>query len=138
LHATPGSDGPAIGVATTDGDAGGDVSVTGFEGIIEMEPGRVHILQVPSARVGGSDNLDGDALATACDEADFVVAGGVEAVVACQQADVPLTTWFAPGDVAADAAARGLDVVVVASVDVAGRVADTLRDAGVQFDVTDA
>ncbi|MFC7204303.1 MarR family transcriptional regulator [Haloferax namakaokahaiae] len=138
LHATPGSDGPAIGVATTGGDAGDDVSVTGFEGIIEMEPGRVRILQVPSARVGGSDELDGDALAATCGEADFVVAGGVEAVAACRRADVSLTTWFAPGDVAADAAARGLDVVVVASVDVAGRVADTLRDAGVQFDVTDA
>ncbi|WP_396610361.1 MarR family transcriptional regulator [Haloferax sp. S1W] len=137
LHAEPGEEGPAIGVATTDAEAGGDVSVTGFEGVIEMEPGTVRVLQLQPARLGGSAEADLDALAASCDDADIVVASGVEAVVACRRANVDLTTWFAPGEVAADAAARGLDAVVVASTDAAGRVTDALRDAGVMFEVTE-
>jgi putative transcriptional regulator len=137
LHATPGDQGPATGVSTTDAEAGEDASVTGFEGVIEMEPGSVRVLQVPPARLGGSSDVDTDTLAEACATADIVVASGVEAVVTCRRADVALETWFAPGEVAADAAARGLDAVVVASTDTAGRVTDALRDAGVLFEVTE-
>ncbi|WP_416838999.1 MarR family transcriptional regulator [Haloferax sp. DFSO52] len=137
LYATPGDDGPAIGVATTDAMAGADASVTGFEGVIEMEPGSVRVLQIPPARLGGSSDVDLSALADACAEADIVLASGVEAVVACRRADAELETWFSPGEVAADAAARGLDAVVVASTDAAGRVTDALRDAGVLFEVTE-
>ncbi|ELZ92317.1 MarR family transcriptional regulator [Haloferax volcanii] len=137
LHATPGDDGPAIGVVTTDAEAGGAASVTGFEGVIEMEAGSVRVLQVPPARLAESDAVDSDALAAACDDADIVVAAGVEAVVACRHAEVDVRTWFAPGEVAADAAARGLDAAVVASTDTAGRVTDALRDAGVLFEVTE-
>ncbi|AFK18507.1 winged helix-turn-helix transcriptional regulator [Haloferax mediterranei ATCC 33500] len=138
LHAEPGETGPAIGVATTDAEAGEDVSVTGFEGVIEMDPGAVNVLQIHPARLGGSAEANLDELAARCDEADIVTASGVEAVVACRHADVDLATWFAPGEVAADAAARGLDAVVVASTDASGRVTDALRDAGVMFEVTEA
>ena len=137
LYATPGDDGPAIGVSTTDAEEGEDASVTGFEGVIEMEPGSVRVLQIPPARLGGSSDVDLSALADACTDADIVVASGVEAVVACRRAAVSLETWFSPGEVAADAAARGLDAVVVASTDAAGRVTDALRDAGVLFEVTE-
>ncbi|SEK43183.1 DUF7839 domain-containing protein [Haloferax larsenii] len=137
LHAEPGEDGPAVGVATTDAEAGGDVSVTGFEGVIEMEPGAVSVLQIHPARLGGSSETDLDAFAKRCSEADIVVASGVEAVVACRKEDIEVATWFAPGEVAADAAARGLDAVVVASTDTSGRVTDALRDAGVVFEVTE-
>ena len=40
--------------------------------------------------------------------------------------------------VAADAAGRGLDVVVVATTDLGGRVTDALRDAGLAYEVDDA
>ncbi|ELZ91744.1 regulatory protein Crp [Haloferax mucosum ATCC BAA-1512] len=137
LHVTPGDDGPAIGVSTVEAEAGDDTSVTGFEGVIEMDPGSVHVLQVPPSRLGGGSDVDAEALAEACADADIITASGVEAVVACRRADVDLLTWFAPGEVAADAAARGLEAVVVASTDAAGRVIDALRDAGVMFEVTE-
>jgi putative transcriptional regulator len=44
---------------------------------------------------------------------------------------------FAAGELAADAANRGLDVVVVATTDLAGRVTDALRDAGLAYEVAD-
>jgi len=137
LHATPDDAGPATGVATTAGDPGTDVSVTGFEGVIEIDPGHVTVVQIPSARAGGSRAVSTDELADTCADAAVVVAAGVEAVVALRAADVDVETSFATGDVAAAAAARGVDSVVVATADQVGRVTDALRDAEVLYEVTE-
>ncbi|SFF94544.1 putative transcriptional regulator [Halopelagius inordinatus] len=138
LHAAPGSSGPATGVATTDAAAGDDVSITGFEGVIEIGPGRVTVVQIPPARSGGSSAVALSALETACDAADVVVAAGVEAVVALRKADVEAETTLAAGEVAAAAAARGLDATVVATADLVGRVTDALRDGDALYEVTEA
>jgi putative transcriptional regulator len=135
LHATPGDEGPATGVATTDADAGTDVGVTGFEGIIEMEAGRVTVVQVPPVRTGGSRAVDIDALSELCDDADVTVAAGVEAVIALNTAGVDPSVTVAAGEVAADAAARGQSAVVVATMDAVGRVTDVLRDEDVSHEV---
>ncbi len=135
LHATPGDDGPATGVATTDAEPGGVVGVTGFEGVIDLDPGDVTVFQVPPVRTGlpGSSG----SLRAACESADLVAAAGVEAVVACRQSGIETDVRFAAGEVAADAASRGLDVVVVVTTDSAGRVTDALRDAGLAYEVDD-
>ncbi|WP_380674496.1 MarR family transcriptional regulator [Salinigranum sp. GCM10025319] len=138
LHATPGDAGPATGTATTTAEAGQDVSVTGFEGVIEMSPGSVAVYQVPRARNGGSRAVDVDALSAAVDTAGLVVAAGVEAVAALRRIDAEPTVCAAAGAVAAEAATKGRDVVVVASVDEVGRVTDTLRDGDVTYELRDA
>jgi putative transcriptional regulator len=138
LHATPGATGPATGVATTDAAAGDDVGVTGFEGVIEMEPGTVTIVQVPTVRSGGAGTTDPAALAERCRAAGLVAAAGVEAVVACRDADVSPAVAVAAGPVAAEAATRGVDVVVVAVTDAVGRVTDALRDADVLYELVEA
>jgi len=147
-HATPVSpeaaaDGPsagddpaATGVATTDADEGAVVGVTGFEGVIDLDPGEVHVLQVPSIRSGRPGDARLAEIETACVEADLVVAAGVEAVGALRTVGVEPATHFAAGEVAADAASRGLGVVVVAMADGVGRVTDALRDTGVSYEVT--
>ncbi|WP_331236394.1 DUF7839 domain-containing protein [Natronorarus salvus] len=138
LHATPGDGGPATGVATTDAEEGSEVGVTGFEGVIDLDPGRATVIQVPAIRSGGSAAVDAEALSEQCERADLVVASGVEAVVACSRADVDPRTTFGAGAVSADAAERGLRVVVVATADTAGRVTDALRDSGVDYEVAEA
>ena len=135
LHATPGDEGPATGVATTDADAGDVVGVTGFAGVIDLEPGSVTVYQVPPVRSGGAVNES--ELLLAAQQTDLVAADGVEAVVALRDADVEPDVTFAAGEVAADAANRGLDVVVVVTSDLAGRVTDALRDAGLAYEVAD-
>ena len=135
LHATPGGEGPATGVATTDAEPGGVVGVTGFEGVSDLDPGEVTVFQVPPVRTG----LPGEStsLSAACADADLVAAAGVEAVVTCRRSGVEVDVGFAVGAVAADAASRGLDVVVVVTTDSAGRVTDALRDAGLAYEVDD-
>ncbi|AXR81039.1 MarR family transcriptional regulator [Natrarchaeobaculum sulfurireducens] len=135
LYAEPGGEGPATGIATTDAKAGTDVGVTSFEGVMELEPGSVTVLQVPSVRAGGSRALADEVVVDRCADADRVLATGVEAVIACRQANVEPATTFAVGDVAADAANHGIDVTVVATTDAVGRVTDVLRDADVSYEV---
>jgi putative transcriptional regulator len=135
LHATPGDDGPATGVARTDAAAGEDVSVTGFEGVIEMEPGSVTVFQVPPVREGGSRAVDADELTGAATAADLVVAAGVEAVVALRAAGVDPAVTVAAGEVAVGAAQRGRNVLVAATLDAVGRVTDALREGDVSYEV---
>jgi putative transcriptional regulator len=125
----------ATGVATTGAAAGEVVGVTGFEGVIDLDPGEVRVLQVPPIRSGRPDDDRLDDLADACEAADLVVASGVEAVGALRSVGVDPATCFAAGEVAADAASRGLSVVVVATADGVGRVTDALRDTGVSYEV---
>jgi putative transcriptional regulator len=135
LHATPGGGGPATGVATTDAEAGSVVGVTGFAGIIDLDPGEVTVFQVAPIRSGSPHGSK--TLAEAARAADVVAAAGVEAVAVLRASDATPDVTFAAGEVAADAAGRGLDVVVVATTDLAGRVTDALRDAGLAYEVDD-
>jgi putative transcriptional regulator len=134
LHAAPGDDGAATGVTTTSGAAGEVVGVTGFEGVIDLEPGHVSVVQVPTVRTDAADGATD--IGERCADVPIVTAAGVEAVDALRRAGVEPTTYFAPGEVAADAAARGLDAVVVATQDTLGRVTDALRNGSVSYDVT--
>jgi len=135
LHAAPSDDGPATGIATTDADAGAVVGVTGFAGVIDLEPGTVTVFQVSPIR--SAEPGESTALASAAAAADVVVAAGVEAVAVLEASGFDPDVTFAAGEVAADAAGRGLDVVVVATTDLAGRVTDALRDAGLAYEVDD-
>jgi putative transcriptional regulator len=137
-HATPGDDGPATGVATTDAAAGEDVGVTGFEGVIEMEAGEVTVVQVPPIRTGGARTVDLGSLSTWCEGVDVVTAAGVEAVVACRRAGVDVTTHFAAGSVAGAAARLGLDAVVITTADGVGRITDTLREEDLVYELVEA
>ncbi|HMB51639.1 MAG TPA: Crp/Fnr family transcriptional regulator, partial [Natronoarchaeum rubrum] len=53
-------------------------------------------------------------------------------------ADAAPAVCFAGGEVAAEAAGRGLDVLVAATTDAVGRVTDALRDADVTYEVSEA
>lgn len=69
--------------------------------------------------------------------ADIVSAAGVEAVASLRNSGADPDMTFAAGDVAVDAASRGLDAVVVTTPDLAGRVTDALRDAELTYEVND-
>lgn len=137
LHASPGDAGPATGTATTDAEAGTEVGVSGFEGVIDFAPGEVEVYQIPPVRSGGSREVDGTALADACADKGVVLAAGVEAIVALRRAGQEPDVNFAAGEVAAEAASRGVDVIVVATADEVGGVTDPLREAGTAYSVID-
>ncbi len=137
LHARSGDGGAATGTATRGAAAGEDVGVTDFAGIIDIDPGHVTVVQVPPISRGGSRTVVTDQIQASCENEDVIVAAGVEAVAALDAAGITADTTFAAGEVAADAASRGLSVVVVATGNLVGRVTDPLTDAEVTYDIVD-
>ena len=137
LHATPGEAGPATGFATTDAEAGREVGVSGFQGVIDISPAEVTVYQIPPVRSGGSLSVDTESVSVACAEHDLVLAAGIEAVVALRQSGIDPDAYFAAGEVAAAAAIRGVDVIVVSTADEVGRVTDPLREDGTPYTVRD-
>ncbi|WP_247731517.1 winged helix-turn-helix transcriptional regulator [Halovivax limisalsi] len=135
LTASPGTEGSATGIASTDADAGTDVGVTNFEGVIDLDPGTVTVVQVPPVRAGGSRAVDDETVASIVEDADRVVASGVEAVVVLRELGVAPAVTVAAGEVAVAATERGLDVAVVATTGAVGRVTDSLRDGDVSYEV---
>lgn len=127
----------ATGRASNDAEPGEVVGVTSFEGVIDLDPGAVDVLQVPSIRSGHDRSVDHSRIRSMADESDVLLCAGVEAVVAVRQADRSPDTWFAAGPLAAEAAGKGLDIVVVATVDHVGQITNTFRDADVAYEVLD-
>lgn len=138
LTADPDVDHSATGHATNDADPGAIVGVTNFAGVMDLEPGSVTVYQVPSHRANDDPNIDLERIAQRATDDDLLLCAGVEAVVAARGMDLEPDSWFAPGDVAADAAGRGLDIVVISTLDYVGNVTDRLRDNGISYDVIDA
>ncbi len=137
LTADPRETDGATGRASAAADPGEVVAVTNFEGVMELEPGQVTVYRIPSIRHRDEAFGDPSRLGERAAAFDLMVATGVEAVVAIRAAELTPDGWFAPGPVAADAAARGLDVFIVTTIDELGRVTDALRDAGIAYEVTD-
>jgi putative transcriptional regulator len=132
LHATPGGEGPATAVATTAADAGDPVGVGEFAGVIALEEARITLAEVPTVREQTAPDLQ--TLRELADEADIVLAQGVEAVLRCAETEVEVETTHAVGAVAAAAAAVGESVLIVGTSDTIGRIGETVRDSGI--DVT--
>ncbi len=135
LHADPAATGAATGTATRSAATGEDVGVTEFSGIIDLDPGGVVVLQVPAIGTGGSRTVDSAVLREYCEDHDLVVAAGVEAIAALDQAEITPAIRFAAGEVAADAAGRGVDVAVVATAGLVSRITDPLADAEVPYEI---
>jgi putative transcriptional regulator len=137
LRATPGSAGSATGVAVTDAAAGADVGVTEFEGLVDYEWGEVRVVSVPRVHEGGSGAVDAAALAEHAAAADLVAIAGHEALAAVSRADIDPDVRFGVPAAVTEAAHRGLDVLVVASVTELSAVTDALREGDLGYDVVD-
>jgi putative transcriptional regulator len=88
LRATPGGAGDATAVAVTEADAGRDVGITNFEGVVDYEPGRVTIVSVPRVREGGSRAVDRGTITDGIESNDLLAVAGTEALAAARAADV--------------------------------------------------
>jgi len=132
LHATPGDEGPATAVALTAAEPDDPVGVGQFAGVIAIEEAGVTIAEVPTVRE--ETTPDRQVLAELANDADIIVAEGVEAVTVCDAEGIDVQTTHAVGTVAAAAAAVGQSALIVGTSDTVGRIGETVRDSGI--DVT--
>lgn len=133
LRATPADQPePPKARAVTDADAGEDVGVADFDGIIEFDRGTVTVVTVPSVEDGGSSEADLEGLDISFDGEVFAV--GTEAAVALEKAGVDYRRYAAT-EAAVGASRNGVSSTVVAVEGRLGTVTDELSAENVKYEV---
>jgi putative transcriptional regulator len=138
LHATPGNAGTATAVAATDAEAGQEVGVTDFDGLVDYELGTVTVVPVPMVRNGGSTEVDADLVADAAPTHDLVAVAGTESVAVARRAGLDPDVRFATADAVREAATKGLDVLLLVVSGQLSTHTDNLRDGSIAYEVVDA
>lgn len=140
LYAIPGSgkeDG-ARGVATCSASRGEDVGVTGIEGIIPLEKGRVRLLMVPTVEEGGSRSVDKETLKLEL-RSDKASLGclGLEAWACLRKAGRKPDYVYGVVEAAIEASNSGLDFTLVLSRDYLPSALARLEEEEIPFQVVD-
>jgi putative transcriptional regulator len=138
LRATPGAAGSATAVAVTDAASGTDVGVTDFEGLLDHRPGTVTVVSIPGVQDGGSDAVGVDQVEAAVDDDALLAVAGTEAFAVARRLDRDPDVRFGTPAAIEEAATKGLDVVLLATVDRLGRHTDRLREGAISYRVVDA
>lgn len=138
LHARPGETGSATALAITDADAGEDVGVSEFEGMVDYAPGEVTVLSVPPVQDGGSRAVPAAAIEDRLGDHDLVAAAGVEALTTVQNASAEPDIRFGTAEAVPEAASRGLSVLLVATTDQLSQHTDPLREQNIGYEVVES
>jgi putative transcriptional regulator len=137
LRATPGAAGSTTAVAVTGAEAGRDVGITDFEGVLDYDLGRVIAVSIPRVQDGGSAAVDAATVTGHAANADLVVTAGTEAFAAALAADLDPDVRFGTPQAVGEAAVRGLDVLLLAVADELSTHLERLRDGNVNYEVVD-
>lgn len=135
LHANP-AGGTATAVTVTGAEAGDAVGVTDFEGVVDYEAGYVTVLPVPAVTDGAS--VDPGVLAATRPSEGLLAVAGTEAYALAKQRDARPDVRFGTVDAVAEAAVRGLDVLLVVTTDQLPQHTARLRDENIPHEVLDA
>lgn len=138
LRATPGGAGDATAVAVTDADAGRDVGITNFEGVVDYEPGHVRIISVPRVREGGSRAVAPATITDSVESHDLIAVAGTEALAAVRGVDVEPDIRFGSPAAVQEAAIKGLDVLLLATTTQVSPHTTKLSEENVSYEVVDA
>jgi putative transcriptional regulator len=138
LRAMAGDTGGATAVAVTDASPGMDVGITNFEGVVEYELGTVAVVSIPQVQNGGSEAVDGERIRELAAEHDLIAVAGAEAVALAEQTGLDPDVRFGSSEAVQEAAAKGLDVLLLAATSVLSKHTDKLREQNVSYEVVDA
>jgi len=112
LLATSGKESKASGTAISAAKAGEDVGISGIEGIVPLEVGRVTILRVPVIQRGGSSKVNYNILKERLAKSDLVTSLGLESLAALRKTKAGFQHYGAVA-AAIEAAKSGLKPLVV-------------------------
>jgi putative transcriptional regulator len=135
LHANP-AGGTATAVTVTAAAAGDAVGVADFEGVVDYDTGYVTVLPVPAVTDTGS--VDSSVLTATRPAESLLAVAGTEAYALATQADARPDIRFGTTDAVAEAAVRGLDVLLVVTADQLPQHTARLRDENIPHEVLDA
>ena len=136
LLATDGVGEGAKGTVVTDARKGEDTGVTGIEGIVGLETGKVTILRVPGIQKGGSGKVDINRLQREVKDRPVIAAMGIEAIVALKKADARFYMYGAV-EAAIEAANSGLNPLVVCVEDETSVLIRRLEAEKISYELLD-
>lgn len=134
LHAIPGG-GPARARTVTDAAEGEAVGVTDFEGVVDYEPGVVTAIAVPVVTEGSPPSAQ--TVTEYAADHDILAVAGTESYAVASNAGLDPDIRFGTTDAVAEAAVRGLDVLLLVVTDALSRHTARLREDGVRYEVHD-
>ena len=137
LRASPGATGAATAVAVTDADPGQEVGVTDFEGVVDYDLGTVTAVPVPTVREGGSRAVDAARIAALAGDNDLLAVAGTEALALARAADLDPDIRFGTPEPVREAAAKGLDVLLLVASGRLSAHTDALREDGIGYEVVE-
>ena len=115
LVAYVGRESPSRGRAIVQAGRGEDVGVEQLEGIVDLKPGRISLLRIPSAADGGSRRVDRDRARKVLRRVGAAVVAILDAPASALAAKLRVRPDIRFGAIPAaiEAAERGLDVAVI-------------------------
>lgn len=118
---------------------GEDVALTELSGIIELEPGEVVIIQLPTMNQGGSRASDLNQISKICAETEYHKVGimGTVSRAIVKKLGIKIDFEFATPQVTVDAAKMGLNVLVFTVGKMVGTVTRRLDNEGIEYIVED-
>jgi putative transcriptional regulator len=137
LRADPGTAGSATAVTVTNATAGREVGVTNVEGIIDYELGTVTVFAVPPVQEGGSGAVDPEVVASLAAGRDRTAVDAPEGFAAAHEAGLEPEIRFGATSAVPDAAARGLDILLLAASGTVATHTEALREQGISYELLD-
>jgi putative transcriptional regulator len=136
LYATVNPGKSARGVVVNNAKKGEDVGITGINGIVSLEVGKVTVLRIPGIDKGGSRNVNLDKLRENTASRDLIGALGIEAIVILNKASINYSS-YGTIEAAIESANTGLKPLVVATEDETTRLITRLQEAGIDYELID-
>lgn len=136
LFATSNSSHEATGIVVSVARAGEDVGITGIEGIVPLQIGKVTILNVPEVQRGGSSKMDIAKLKGYVRKSSFTVSLGLESFAALRKAGAEFYHYGA-AEAAVEAAKSGLNPLVVCVENETSDLIKRLENEGILYELPD-
>jgi putative transcriptional regulator len=137
LYATDSPREGARGTAVSTVKKGDDVGVSGIDGIVSLELGKVTIARIPGVQRGGSRRTDLGKVRRAVKGRHLVGAIGIEAQVVLAKAGVQPGCSYGVADAVVEAARSGISPAVVCVDDDTSALLKTLEQRGVDYEIVD-
>jgi len=136
LFASPDVDSKATGITISEANSGEDVGITGIEGIVPLELGKVHIVRVPSIQQGGSRKVNVDKLKENLKHNSLITYLGLEAYATLRKSGVEFQQ-FGAIETAIEATKSGLDTLVVCVENETSNLIGRLENEDIRYELID-
>lgn len=138
LYAEPFSDESiANALAMSGAEAGEDIAISDFKGIIDLKIGRVEVLRVPDIRQGGSKKTNLKALKKHLARKQLIGCLGMEAYAALRKISIKPSFIFGARDAVVEAAHKGLSSSIVVSDAELPVLLEHLKNSDIRYELID-